>query len=101
MARWWAQVVGALHVHPDERWFDHPRKSDRRNSGICALFWPLLMQVPMAGTLRRSRDVAEMLRKCHRVSRLVGAVVGAVGDQGRKGKSACAGRRIRPTEDVC
>jgi hypothetical protein len=36
------------------------------------------MEVPIAGSLRPSPDVAETLRKSHRVSRLVGAVVGAL-----------------------
>jgi hypothetical protein len=36
------------------------------------------MEVPIAGSLRPSPDVAETLRKSHRVSGLVGAVVGAL-----------------------
>jgi hypothetical protein len=36
------------------------------------------MEEPIAGSLRLSPDVAETLRKSHRVSGLVGAVLGAL-----------------------
>jgi len=35
--KWWAHLVGALRVHPHERWADHPPQKDRgtsRHSGI-------------------------------------------------------------------
>jgi hypothetical protein len=29
--QWWAQLVGALSIHPYKHYADYPQKSDRRN----------------------------------------------------------------------
>jgi hypothetical protein len=50
-------------------------EEDPGHSESCELFWPLLMEVPIAGSPPPSPNVAETLRKSPRVSGLVGAVV--------------------------
>jgi len=55
-------------------------QEDRRpdgNSVISEVFWRVSNESRISCSVRPSPDVAEMLRKSHRVSRMLGAVVGA------------------------
>jgi hypothetical protein len=58
------------------------------------VFWPPLIGVPIASLLPPSRDVAEVLRKSHGVSGLVGAVVGT---WSHLAFEVCPRNRIKPT----
>ncbi len=103
----WAHLVGAACVHPRERWSDHhARKSGRRpdgNSAISAICWRVLCRSSMWHSVGPSPDVAGMLRKPHRVPRVVGAVVGAPVDgtalRLAAGKSPADGPRFADPED--
>jgi hypothetical protein len=63
----------AAVIPPEERDSQEFRR-DAGGSARVEVFWPQLIGVPIVSLLPSSRDVAEVLRKSHRVSRLVGAV---------------------------
>jgi hypothetical protein len=79
MLWWWAQVVGALRVHPHKHDANFPPQEDRGRSRFCqlAIFAVLFLRVWIPRLPRPSPDVSHALGKCRQVSLVVGAVVGA------------------------